>query len=272
MQIRVAEACGIASYGTGDDGDNTARPPTDPNRLRLVKDRINDAILEISRGLDMSGEKPRIHSWSWLKDEYSLVVSETGTAPQCVDADPTLYALPHCTLAITQTTIGWTRLDSGYGQPMKAPVTNWQTVLRANIDNLGVPGPPRAVAFRRDGASRNVGERGRPQLLVTPIPDAPYVLNMQIRLSAPKLVADTDRGPWPESMDLVIVDRAAYLIDRFNSGRGPMLAAQSNKSMAEAIEEDKQRALEPAGDSRSHLYNQDKYGFGGVYLNGSRIH
>jgi len=239
MQTRVAEAVGIAAYGTSAT-DNTARPPTDPNRLDRVKREINAAIAEISRALDPRTNK--LVKWSWMVAEHSVTLSVDGTGPYCVNGSPTLYSLPERVVSLPDRQVYFVRTSGGYGRGMPAGVVTPAIANRANIDIGTVRSCPRMVALQYDFANRDTNERGRPQLVVSPAPDAEYTVTMTVRMDPPRLVTDGDRGPWPSSLDYLICDWAAWLIGRFDT-RGTKLDEKRLASLVSAIEDDASRTL-----------------------------
>lgn len=239
LQLRVAEAVGIAAYGTSAT-DNTARPPSDPNRLDKVKREINAAIAEISRALDPRSNK--LVKWSWMVAEHTVPLSVDGTGPYCVGGSPTLYSLPERVVSLPDRKVYFVRTQGGYGRSMPAAVVLPATANRTNIEMGTVRGAPRMVAIQYDALNRDQNERARPQLVVSPPPDAEYTVRMTVRMDPPKMVTDSDRGPWPSSLDLLICDWAAWLIGRFDT-RGTKLDEKRMASLVSAIEDDASRTL-----------------------------
>lgn len=224
MIIRVAQAVGVASYGSGND--NTAGVPSDPNTLALVIQAINDgraAFYAESSKLSPSVE-PGV--WQFMRPVYELTLSPDGTGPFNIGGDSARYRMPQHLAGPSTNTV----VCRGAGGGSRPLVTSMDRVRASHAASPSSRGIPSMIAFGHLAPAP--GDVGTPlELRVFPSPSEAFVLEVPMRLAWVELrdLQEVEPSPYPHA---VIAFAVYQLVQHANVPSGPDVAS-ADKTRAE---------------------------------------
>lgn len=240
---RVAQAVGVASYGT--TADNAADIPGDPNTLALVKQAVNDGRAAFYAESSRTTPSAEPALWHFLRPIHELTLSTTGTAANTIAGDPCRYQLPPH-LAGPSTNAIVCRVPDGAAGGHEPLMTSMDRVRAAAAAAPSALGRPAMVGFAPMDATDELGGP-RIEVRIYPRPDKAYVLELPMRRVWTPLVDlnEIEPSPYPHA----VVAFAVYeLVQNSNVPSAPDAAA-ADKTRGEWLA--RARAAEAAFSPRT---------------------
>jgi hypothetical protein len=198
LQTRVAERLGIADYS-----GTVAAPPSDTNDADLVKRLLQDAVRQFVRAVYPG--TGRAVQWSWTAPIVSVSLTTDGTGSANIAGDATRYRLPEGVCSAPKGRVSWSDGSTG-GHVVDTSV---DLVIRKQAERPSEVGPPLYCAvFQSTDPGNSPNQRPPMEMRVFPTPSRAITLTTRLKIEPTKMVNDADRGNWPASHDLTIVDMA----------------------------------------------------------------
>lgn len=243
MLIRLAETHGVLEVGT----DGQPALPSDNMTLERLKRAIQDGIGEMQAAS---------YQWHVLRPVVEITVG--SDSPQCIDGDPTRYALPWN--VVGQPGSGWSFHLTG--SAFRGSVFSSTAAQVAEFNASGLTGPPQYIAVV---PGRNAGEW---EMHLAPAPDAAYTFTAQASLLAFKPAQLYQRSPFGAVHDQTVLAAARWNLyrDDFGEERRKDYEADFEKALARSIEFDKQ-----AGGAQTLGAIEDPACRHGYYGTGDRL-
>lgn len=223
-------------------------PPTDVGTNAMIEDAINAGLAQLA--ID--------HQWSWLTQRVTVTLSADGTAPQCINGDPTQYRM---------------RADLEDGTPVgqvqyvadnvRSPVDvkTDDFVERMNLDS-SLGGPVCLASFRPsivDGSDDGNGTAWVMRVHPKPSASGGTIIG-RFGVNMPTMKEDAQVGIWPPYMDIVVEQAAVAKLAELGMLPEGMVAQTAMPryaaSLAAAIDKDNQIGY-PRDDGQSYESDYD---------------
>jgi hypothetical protein len=221
--LRTAEKVGLCDYPTG----GVASIPLDLDRCKRA---VNDGIEMIYRAYP---------KWTFLSQVIEITTSVDGSGPTNIENDPARYVLPWYVTGQPNKDPVWSNTPTaGWGGAARLIDYNQVLLMRARSTN-GVNGTvytgwPRFCATTTYEPS-NGGRRGW-ELILYPNPNLAFLLRMDFRVFAPKMIDLTDRHVMGAQHDQTLIDAAAWAFKRDDS-KDPADKAMYKQEFEESVKQ-----------------------------------